>query len=196
MEFTELQNQFTNVLLTALGARDAYTEKHSNRLSLLAMEICNRLNLSPVETKKIVLAAKLHDIGKIGISDAILLKPSKLTEEEFVEVKKHPLIGYEILKKIDIFSHIADDVLHHHERFDGKGYPYGLKENEIPIESRIIGIVDAVDAMATKRTYKKCMPMDDILLELEKGSRSQFDPYICKFAIETIREYADVFAKI
>ena len=195
MEFTELQNQFTNILLTALGARDAYTEKHSNRLSLLAREICNKLNLSSVETKKVVLAAKLHDIGKIGISDFILLKPSRLTEQEFDEIKKHPLIGYEMLKKIDIFSHIADYILQHHEKYDGSGYPNRLSGKNILQGARIIGVVDAVDAMATKRIYKERMSIENVLVELGKGSGSQFDPYICKIAIETIREYADVFAK-
>lgn len=196
MDYSGLQNQFAEILLTALRYRDAYTEEHSNRLALIAREVCVRLKLSSVETKKIILAAKLHDIGKIAVSDTILLKPSKLTEQEFDEIKKHPLIGYEMLKKIDIFSHIADYILQHHEKYDGSGYPNRLSGKNILQGARIIGVVDAVDAMAAKRIYKERMSIENILVELEKGSGSQFDPYICKFAIETIREYADVFAKI
>ena len=195
MDYSGLQNQFAEILLTALRYRDAYTEEHSNRLALIAREVCVRLKLSSVETKKIILAAKLHDIGKIAVSDTILLKPSKLTEQEFDEIKKHPLIGYEMLKKIDIFSHIADYILQHHEKYDGSGYPNRLSGKNILQGARIIGVVDAVDAMATKRIYKERMSIENVLVELEKGSGSQFDPYICSIAMETIREYADVFTE-
>lgn len=194
-QYTELQNQFVDLLLVALGTRDAYTREHSARLALMAREISIMLNLSSVEIKKNVLAAKLHDIGKIGISDGILLKPSKLSDEEYTEIKKHPVIGHKMLNDVKIFSHISDYILYHHERWDGNGYPSGLKEKDIPCGARIIGIVDAVDAMLTKRAYKEPFSIDIAINELEKNAGSQFDPYIAELAIKTIKEFKDVFDK-
>ncbi|RZV36646.1 MAG: HD-GYP domain-containing protein [Candidatus Acidulodesulfobacterium acidiphilum] len=193
MEYSEIQNQFVEVFLMALGARDAYTKEHSNRLSFLAREIGRELKLPPVEIKKIVLAAKLHDIGKIGISDAILLKPSKLTDEEFDEIKKHPVIGFDMLKNLSIFSHISDYILYHHEKFDGSGYPEKISGDDIPFGARIISIVDAIDAILTKRSYKEPKPVEYAVQELKKNAGTQFDPMITKFAIKVIEENKDVF---
>ena len=193
MEYSEIQNQFVDVFLMALGARDAYTKEHSNRLSFLAREIGRELKLPPVEIKKIVLAAKLHDIGKIGISDAILLKPSKLTDEEFDKIKKHPVIGFDMLKNLSIFSHISDYILYHHEKFDGSGYPEKISGDDIPFGARIISIVDAIDAILTKRSYKEPKPVEYAVQELKKNAGTQFDPMITKFAIKVIEENKDVF---
>ena len=193
MEYSEIQNQFVDVFLMALGARDAYTKEHSNRLSFLAREIGRELKLPPVEIKKIVLAAKLHDIGKIGISDAILLKPSKLTDEEFDEIKKHSVIGFDMLKNLSIFSHISDYILYHHEKFDGSGYPEKISGDDIPFGARIISIVDTIDAILTKRSYKEPKPVEYAIQELKKNSGTQFDPMITKFAIKVIEENKDVF---
>ena len=193
MEYSEIQNQFVDVFLMALGARDAYTKEHSNRLSFLAREIGRELKLPPVEIKKIVLAAKLHDIGKIGISDAILLKPSKLTDEEFDKIKKHPVIGFDMLKNLSIFSHISDYILYHHEKFDGSGYPEKISGDDIPFGARIISIVDTIDAILTKRSYKEPKPVEYAIQELKKNSGTQFDPMITKFAIKVIEENKDVF---
>ena len=193
MEYSELQNQFAEVFLMALGARDAYTKEHSNRLSFLAREISRELKLPPVEIKKIVLAAKLHDIGKIGISDAILLKPSKLTNEEFDEIKKHPVIGFDMLKNISIFSHISDYILYHHEKFDGTGYPEKISGEDIPFGARIISVIDTIDAILTKRSYKEPKPIEYAVDELKKNAGTQFDPMIVKFAIKVIEENKDVF---
>ena len=193
MEYSEIQNQFVDVFLMALGARDAYTKEHSNRLSFLAREIGRELKLPPVEIKKIVLAAKLHDIGKIGISDTILLKPSKLTDEEFDEIKKHPAIGFDMLKNLSIFSHISDYILYHHEKFDGSGYPEKISGDDIPFGARIISIVDTIDAILTKRYYKEPKPVEYAIQELKKNSGTQFDPMITKFAIKVIEENKDVF---
>ena len=170
MEYSEIQNQFVDVFLMALGARDAYTKEHSNRLSFLAREISRELKLPPVEIKKIVLAAKLHDIGKIGISDAILLKPSKLTNEEFDEIKKHPVIGFDMLKNISIFSHISDYILYHHEKFDGTGYPEKISGEDIPFGTRIISVIDTIDAILTKRSYKEPKPIEYAVDELKKNA--------------------------
>ena len=195
MSFEYLQNQFAEVFLLALEKRDIYTKEHSNRISLLARELSMELRFGGVNVKNVVLAAKLHDIGKIGISDAILLKRGKLNDEEFRMIKTHPEIGAGMLDKISIFSHIKSFVLLHHERFDGKGYPYGLKENEIPIESRIIGIADAVDAMLSARSYRNPMPLAVVLKELEDNKGKQFDPYIVSKAVKVIETYADIFAE-
>ena len=193
MEYSELQNQFVDVFLMALGARDAYTKEHSNRLSFLAREMSRELKLSPVEIKKIVLAAKLHDIGKIGISDAILLKPSKLTNEEFDEIKKHPVIGFDMLKNISIFSHISDYILYHHEKFDGSGYPEKISGEDIPFGARVISVIDTIDAILTKRSYKEPKPVEYAVDELKKNAGTQFDPMVVKFAIKVIEENKDVF---
>ena len=193
MEYSEIQNQFVDVFLMALGARDAYTKEHSNRLSFLAREIGRELKLPPVEIKKIVLAAKLHDIGKIGISDAILLKPSKLKDEEFDEIKKHSVIGFDMLKNLSIFSHISDYILYHHEKFDGSGYPEKISGDDIPFGARIISIVDTIDAILTKRSYKEPKPVEYAVQELKKNAGTQFDPMITKFAIKVIEENKDVF---
>lgn len=195
MNFDDLQNQFADVFLLALEKRDAYTKEHSSRISLLAREISMELQLGGISVKKIVLAAKLHDIGKIGISDAILLKPGKLDSEEFRIIKTHSEIGAGMLDKISIFSHIKSFVLLHHERFDGNGYPYGLKGNEIPVESKIIGIVDAVDAMLSRRSYKNPMPLAAVLDEIENNKGKQFDPYIANKAIKVIKNYMDLFVE-
>ena len=193
MEYSELQNQFAEVFLMALGARDAYTKEHSNRLSFLAREMSRELKLSPVEIKKIVLAAKLHDIGKIGISDAILLKPSKLTNEEFDEIKKHPVIGRDMLKNISIFSHISDYILYHHEKFDGSGYPEKISGEDISFGARVISVIDTIDAILTKRSYKEPKPVEYAVDELKKNAGTQFDPMVVKFAIKVIEENKDVF---
>ena len=193
MEYSEIQNQFVDVFLMALGARDAYTKEHSNRLSFLAREISRELKLPPVEIKKIVLAAKLHDIGKIGISDAILLKPSKLTNEEFDEIKKHPVIGRDMLKNISIFSHISDYILYHHEKFDGSGYPEKINGEDIPFGARVISVIDTIDAILTKRSYKEPKPVEYAVDELKKNAGTQFDPMVVKFAIKVIEENKDVF---
>ena len=193
MEYSEIQNQFVDVFLMALGARDAYTKEHSNRLSFLAREIGRELKLPPVEIKKIVLAAKLHDIGKIGISDAILLKPSKLTNEEFDEIKKHPVIGRDMLKNISIFSHISDYILYHHEKFDGSGYPEKISGEDIPFGARVISVIDTIDAILTKRSYKEPKPVEYAVDELKKNAGTQFDPMVVKFAIKVIEENKDVF---
>jgi len=193
MEYAELQNQFVDVFLMALGARDAYTKDHSARLSFLAREIGSELKLSPIEIKKIVLAAKLHDIGKIGISDSILLKPDKLTDNEFAEIKKHPVIGYDMLKNLSVFSHISDLILYHHEKFDGSGYPKHISGDEIPLGARIISIIDTVDAILTKRSYKEPKSVEYAISELQKYSGTQFDPMIIKFAIKVLEANRYVF---
>ena len=195
MNLDELRNQFAEVFLLALKKRDAYTQEHSSRVALIAREISMEMRLGGISAKKIVLAAKLHDIGKIGISDVILLKRGKLDDDEYRIIKTHPELGAGMLDKISMFSDIKPLVLLHHERFDGKGYPYGLKENEIPVESKIIGIVDAVDAMLSRRPYKNPMPVSAVIDEIENNKGKQFDPYIANKALKVLKNYKDVFAE-
>lgn len=132
--------------------------------------------------------ALLHDIGKIGIPDAVLNKPSRLTDEEYEIMKSHVLIGGDILKDFTIVQDVADGARYHHERYDGKGYAKGLKGEEIPLNARIIGIADAFDAMTSNRVYRQKMDMDYVLSELRKGSGTQFDPNIVKIMISLIEE--------
>jgi HD-GYP domain-containing protein (c-di-GMP phosphodiesterase class II) len=120
----------------------------------------------------------VHDVGKIGVPEAILGKPGRPTDEEFAAIKRHPEIGYHILRGIVGFEDLLDGVLHHHERWDGRGYPHGLAAAQIPLYARIIGLADAFDAMSSTRAYRSAMPRDTVLAELRKGSGSQFDPAV------------------
>ncbi|WP_330634584.1 HD-GYP domain-containing protein [Anaerovorax sp. IOR16] len=145
-------------IVTALEARDEYTASHSIRVSDMTEQICCLLNLSEEEMETIHIAAHLHDIGKIGIEDHILRKSGPLNKGEWLLMKQHPVIGYEILKKVERFELIAAIVRHHHERWDGMGYPDGIKGKAIPLGSRIIAITDSIDAMLNDRQYrKKCL---------------------------------------
>lgn len=130
--------------------------------------------------KDIVRGALLHDIGKIGVKDSILLKPGKLTQEEIEEVKKHPVIGRNILRGIDYFARAIEVVLYHHKHFNGKGYPLGLSGDKIPISARIFAVVDAFDAMTTDRPYRKKMSIKDAIKEIKRCAGSQFDPKVVK----------------
>jgi HD-GYP domain-containing protein (c-di-GMP phosphodiesterase class II) len=134
----------------------------------------------------IELLATLHDIGKVGINERILKKPGQLDEEEWIEMKKHPEIGYRIAMSSPNLASIADYILCHHERWDGTGYPQNLKGNDIPLISRIIAVVDAYDAMTQKRVYRKAMTHEEAIEEIKKGSGSQFDPQIVQIFTEEI----------
>ena len=130
----------------------------------------------------------MHDVGKIGIPDAIINKNGKLTDEEFAKIKRHPTVGREILSKISIDHELAIGASFHHERYDGKGYPFGLKGEEIPEMARIIAVADAYDAMASKRSYRDALPQQDIRIQFEKGLGTQFDPEFGQIMIELIDE--------
>ncbi len=150
--------------------------EHSERMRELTSSIGVRLNLSDSAVDDLTITALFHDIGKMGIPDDILCKKEALTEGEMERLKQHTIIGYELLRSIPVLSHIAEYVLYHHERWDGNGYPEGLKTAEIPLFSRIIFIADAYDAMINDRPYKSAMCENDTIEELKKGAGSQFDP--------------------
>ncbi len=146
------------------------------------------MGLEPKELDIIHIAGHLHDIGKIGIADGILLKSGKLTNTEFEVMKEHSKIGWEILKNNKELQNIPEIILHHHERFDGNGYPHKISGNNIPLGSRIIAIADSFDAMVTKRTYKDTMTFDHAVDELKKQSGKQFDPIIIEKFIDIIEQ--------
>lgn len=172
--------QTARALAVTVETRDPYTGGHSDRVFQISKELGKRCNLTPVEQMHLEGGALLHDVGKVGIRDAVLLKPGPLTDEEYKEMQLHPIIGAQMVKKLGCLSGCLDAVLYHHERIDGYGYPYGLKGKEIPIIARIASIADAYDAMTTNRIYRKAMPHDQALEEILRNSDTQFDPEIVK----------------
>lgn len=173
-------HDIVDCITSALDARDPYTGNHSRRVSDMACGLCHVLGLSADETREIHIAAHLHDIGKIGVPDAVLLKAGKLDDKEWELMKQHPKIGADILAKSPQFARIAAIILHHHERYDGKGYPFGAKEEEIPMGSRIIAVCDSIDAMASNRSYRKALPLDVVYGEIEKNKKLMYDPDIAQ----------------
>jgi putative nucleotidyltransferase with HDIG domain len=161
-----------------LEARDAYTKQHSARVTRYAATMAKALGRSEEEIEILQVAANLHDIGKIGIPDHILLKPGRLTEEEYEVIKKHPLIGSHIIGHFDMWSKEQRVIRAHHERWDGRGYPDGLKREQIPYLARIIAIADVYDALTSDRSYRSKMPVDKAVALLRENSGSQFDPEI------------------
>ena len=172
----KLHFQILESLAETIEAKDSDTWGHSNRIVKFSMIIGEHLTLYPEEMKELHFASVLHDIGKIGIPDRVLLKPDKLTKKEYEIIKSHSEIGQKIISRIKGLENVGNIILHHHERWDGKGYPSRLKEKEIPILSRIITITDSFDAIISKRPYKKAMSIDFALSELKKNRGSQFDP--------------------
>lgn len=163
-------------LAQALDARDPYTAGHSQRVAAYAYGIAVELNLPREQAEVIRAGAQLHDIGKIGIPDAVLLKPGPLTAEEFGLIKLHPQIGRRILEKALGFESLLEIVEMHHENFDGSGYPYGLAGEKIPLEARIVRIADAYDAMTTRRSYRSAFAPDVAMEAIRVGSGREFDP--------------------
>lgn len=169
-------------LTTAMDAKDHYTSGHSGRVADMAFDIAKSMGMKGELLETVHLAAHLHDIGKIGIPEQILNKTDKLLPEEWAQIKKHPEIGYDILSRSKSLGKIAIIVLHHHERWDGGGYPSGLGQEDIPIGSRIIAVADAIDAMTYERPYRKALSWDDCIAEIIRNCGIQFDPVIVKTA--------------
>jgi putative two-component system response regulator len=165
-------------LVAALDAREHETQAHSKRVSELTLFLAREMSVDAWQLDVIRRGAMLHDIGKIGIPDSILLKPGKLTGEEWVEMQKHPQIGYWILDGIEALKPASDIVLSHHERFDGTGYPQKLRGDEIPLGARIFSVTDCFDVMTSDRPYRKALSYEDARTEISKFSGSQFDPQV------------------
>ena len=168
--------QIVKTLSGAIDAKDTYTNGHSTRVADYSREIARRAGFDEKQVDDIYMMGLLHDVGKIGIPEAIINKPAKLTDEEYVQIKTHPLLGAGILKNITEFPQLVVGARWHHERYDGKGYPDGIAGEEIPTEARIIAIADAYDAMSSRRSYRDVLPQDYIRGELVKGRGTQFDP--------------------
>lgn len=187
-EYKEITDQALQTIANTIDAKDKYTNGHSMRVAGYSREISRRLGYTETEQEKIYYIALMHDIGKIGIPDAILNKPGKLTEEEFEIMKSHTLIGGHILGDFTALPNICDGATGHHEKFGGGGYPFGLKADEIPAVARIICAADSYDAMATKRSYREPQSEEYIISEFEDYSGIQFEPKISKIIIEMIKE--------
>jgi putative nucleotidyltransferase with HDIG domain len=172
----ERTNGLLDGLISALDYRDTETQWHSRRVSLYSKRIGEEIGLTPTQLEVVEQGALLHDIGKIGVSDTILLKPGPLSPEEWVEMRKHPEYGYKILAKLPYLHEASLIVLHHQERWDGKGYPQGLKAEDIVIGARIFAIADTIDAITSDRPYRKGRPMQVARDEIKRCSGTQFDP--------------------
>ena len=166
------------VLAEAIDAKDPYTRGHSDRVTRMSLKIAFQLGFTEDRLESLEYGALLHDIGKIGIKDEVLQKPSALNSEEYQYIQEHPLIGVKIVEGLDFFKDKIPMIRHHHEHFDGSGYPDGLVGEAIPLGARIIAVPDAFDAMTSARPHRGMMPLQDVLMELEKCKGTQFDPVV------------------
>jgi putative nucleotidyltransferase with HDIG domain len=182
---------FVRALVRTVEAKDAYTRRHSEQVAHYAVNLARVLVLPETTVESIRVASLLHDIGKIGVPDRVLTKSGRLTDEEFEHIRRHPALGAEILANIPLFRREAQLVRHHHERWDGRGYPDGLAGQESPLASRIIQVADCIDAMLMERTYKKGYPVADMLGELIRCSGTQFDPQVAAAALQWCRSNPD-----
>lgn len=178
-------------LARIVEVRDQHTEEHTDRVARGALAIAREMGLPQELREDLEKGARLHDIGKVGIPDRILLKAGPLTEEEFEIMKRHTIIGYEICRGMRSLGEGLLVIRHHHERWDGKGYPDGLKGEEIPLLARIVAVADAFDAMTSDRPYRKAMPRRDALSILIYGSGKQWDPQIVDLALRTFDSLAE-----
>lgn len=178
-------------LAAALEAKDLYTSGHSTRVGDMSYDLGRAMGLKGSKLDNIHIAAHLHDIGKMGISENILNKKGKLLPHEWAQIQKHPEMGYRILAKSKGLKEIAEIVLHHHERWDGKGYPDGLCENRIPLGSRIIGVADAIDAITSIRPYRKALSWEECWNEVLLNKGIQFDPVAVDAAEKLWKKWRD-----
>lgn len=177
--FIEQKNMFIGSLeavSTALDAKDRYTYGHSERVAWLGTQLAEAIGLDADEVERIRISGLVHDVGKIGVPEAVLCKAGRLTDDEFEQIKKHPQIGYNILKGIPKIDDVLDGVLYHHERWDGRGYPTRLAGEAIPLYGRILAVADTFDAMSSTRSYRQAMPREKVLAEIANCAGTQFDP--------------------
>ena len=172
------------VLAEAIDAKDPYTRGHSDRVTRMSLKIAFQLGFTEDRLESLEYGALLHDIGKIGIKDEVLQKPAVLNSEEYQYIQEHPLIGVKIVEGLDFFKDKIPMIRHHHEHFDGCGYPDGLVGEAIPLEARIIAVPDAFDAMTSARPHRGMMHLQDVLMELEKCKGTQFDPRVLEIFLQ------------
>lgn len=195
----ELETSFKESIETLreiVEAKDPYTRGHSDRVSEYSVLIGKKLGLSESDIETLKIGGLFHDIGKVGVPDSVLLKPGKLTDEEFAEIKKHPSLGAHILSTSKTFSEYIPIVKYHHERYDGFGYPDKLKGEEIPYFARIAAVADTFDAMTSKRPYRDALPLDIVKEEFKKFSGIQFDPQIAKVFLDILENDIDKITEI
>ncbi len=190
-ENEQLFIQVVSSLAAAIDAKDTYTNGHSGRVAEYSKEIARRYGYNESKQDSIYMMGLLHDVGKIGVPDAVINKPDRLTDEEFALIKVHPEIGGRILENIKNMPELSMGARWHHERYDGTGYPDGLKGEDIPEQARIIAIADAYDAMTSNRSYRKYMPQDKVRAEIERCKGSQFDPVFADILLEMIDDDKD-----
>jgi HD-GYP domain-containing protein (c-di-GMP phosphodiesterase class II) len=191
---TERVLEFAEVLADTLESKDAYTHGHSRRVSYYAGLLAEHAELQPDLRDEIRLAAFLHDVGKIGVANQLILKDGRLTQEERILVMKHPVIGESLIQPLGLAPGILQAVRHHHEHFDGSGYPDKLAGNEIPLGARVILIADAYDAMHSQRSYRKGFQKEMIIREFTKHSGTQFDPHLTAAFLDLMEKREDAFA--
>jgi diguanylate cyclase (GGDEF)-like protein/PAS domain S-box-containing protein len=187
-ESQSMRHQTIKAIVESLNEKNKREKEHSEHVSVLAGKTAKAMGLSDQKVKEIQMTGLLHDIGKIAIREKLLNKKGKLTTEEYEEIKRHPESGYQILKSVDAYSSIAEDILSHHERYDGLGYPKGLKGKEIPLVARIISIADAYDAMVSNRSYRMGMTQEAALKEIIEHAGTQFDPIISEIFVAMMKE--------
>jgi len=188
--------EVADILKNTVGAKDNFTKDHSDRVAKYSEIFGKYLNLNDKDLNTLTLAAGFHDVGKIGIADTILLKGSKLTDEEYNHMKLHPLIGTNILSSCDIFKDTLPLIKYHHEQYDGLGYPSGLKGEEIPYLTRVLTLCDAFDAITAKRPYKEATSIEHGIKEISAGIGTQFDPELAKLFIDCVNKNLDEIKKI
>lgn len=183
------QTRYTiEALAEAVDKRDPYTFQHSQRVTEYVKKIAERLNLSPAEIEPLVWAASIHDLGKIGVPEGILLKPGHLDNDEWRVVRKHPAVGTDIVARISFHPTARDIIRHHHEWFDGSGYPNGIGGDRIPLGARIVAVADAFEAMTSDRPYRPALSYQAAVAELEAGKGTQFDPVIVDTFLTILKE--------
>jgi len=192
-KFSESFKKILLAIATAIDKRDNYTHQHSKNVARISVEIGKRMGLSQQELEKLEFSAILHDVGKIGIPDSILLKPGKLTDEEYKIIKNHTVYGAEILSQVKyVDEDILKGALEHHERLDGSGYPYGKKGEEISLFGKIIGIADVFDALSSKRTYKEAWDFGEVLKIIEADvEKGKFSKEVFEKLLESVKELSE-----
>ncbi|MEX2217355.1 MAG: HD-GYP domain-containing protein [Phycisphaerales bacterium] len=197
--FGQQQSMFMGTLRSltaAIDAKDRYTCGHSERVAFMAAQLARAAGLGDAQAEQVHICGLVHDVGKIGVPEAVLSKPGRLTDEEFALIKLHPEIGHRIIRDIPMLEDVLPGVLYHHERWDGRGYPHGVKGAEIPLFARLLALADTFDAMSSTRSYRAAMPRPHVLAEIEKNAGAQFDPDLARrFVLLDFAEYDRIVAR-
>jgi putative nucleotidyltransferase with HDIG domain len=184
------------VLSETLESKDPFTHGHSSRVNYYSNLLAQKLDLSQAELRDLQVGAYLHDIGKLGVDTKIIYKEGPFTREELLLMRKHPEIGVELVSPIGLSHRVTSIIRHHHEFYDGSGYPDGLKGEAIPLITRIVSTSESFDAMVTDRPYRKALPLNEIIAELKRYAGVQFDPYLVQLLLQIIEEKGeDIFPK-